>query len=110
MRIKPTKRENGRMMCTYRIRVDIGIHDVIRAMLYNYVSFGTPLEQSRSNAMRQTVDFFSMYGQENWERVDSEMIKEFGTRCAARARELFPELAAGEDLSGWDGADPELCQ
>lgn len=101
MKIKPTMRKAGYRMCTFTIKVHIEIEDVILALIYNHAVYGESLDLKRQKAMKLTVQFFQDFGTHGWASVNDEMRDGFGTLCAIRAAELFPDLAGGVDLSAW---------
>lgn len=100
MRIKPTKRKGGWMMCTYREPIHIGLNEIILSMIHEKAVFGRGPDGGRAVQMRLAIDFVVSRGSWSYyDAVDSEMTEQYGTMCAIRAQELFPELAAGVDLS-----------
>jgi hypothetical protein len=101
MRIKPTKRKDGLYRCTLRVPAHIDIFDIINAMIYYRVNFDKALPTSRQKAMRMALDHFQESGSNAWATVPADAQEEEGGTCAIQAVRLFPDLAQGVDLSGY---------
>lgn len=96
MRIKPTLRKNNMYMCTFHVPVVIGLLDIIHAMVFHH-SYKDETPTSRRQAMRWTIDFATDV--DRYRLVGAELLEQYGTMCAIRAAELFPDMAIGVDLS-----------
>lgn len=101
MRIKPTKRKDGLFRCTFRVPVHIDLLDIINAMIYRNANFDDDLPTSRQKAMQMALDHFNESGLNARATVNPEATEQVGTMCAIQAAQLFPDLAQGVDLSGY---------
>ena len=99
-KIRPTLRKNGRYMCTVRVPIDVGIVEIIEAMIYHRVVYSDPIPTSRQRAMTLAVKHYKERAMHsNPAALDDEGKQQMGTMCAIKAAELFPDLAAGVDLA-----------
>lgn len=99
---KATLRKSGEMMVTIRLPFHVGFEDVVLTLIENCYAYGWDLSTGKIATWQRVKEFMVDYGHHGWAYVGDEARAHYGKVCAARAAELFPELAKGVDLKVWD--------
>lgn len=97
MRIKPTLRKGGGTMCTYHIKVHIGLEEIVTALIAQHLTFGEELIKTRQETMKAAIAFAASYGDYGWTQVDADNMEEFGPRVRAHLADILPEFTPHDD-------------